>query len=501
MCSAIWFRALLAGLLCAQSGCDAGGNEGQASAIADSANDRAADCQPEDCRHLSGPCSRGKCDGAKRACVVVAANDGDLCLPDSPCGESRCDRGACVPTSPPDCSHLDDTCQVGECSHDEGCVAAAIAVPGIDCQLAPTTNLEQRIVKLSVDATCGSPSPLVVQSVGAAGKAAYFELDLTGQQQAKEVAVQVFGEREVKALLARGECNDLAPISSGEAVAWLGESPGVEFRERLAPASYRVVVAGADGSPGEVTLRAALLENLTPSTQDGHPCDNPRPIELSGGRTVLFDVFKRSDERDLACNNGVGTTSGACYSLDLTSLEHDAWLQLATPRGAFAVYSAPLECSQPLVAGITGSSLLPPSRYLLSLEEFGESFVSTLVNVQDPNDCDKNVSCSSAIELDPAQDLHFIAGDTACAGRAALETPVGAALFYRLDLRSAEGVTRLSWDAVGSRVLLLAGPEDADCTTYADVCVPCDLEPKVHLLAINNDPPQPFEGLLSLQPL
>jgi hypothetical protein len=63
------------------------------------------------------------CDEAKKACSVVAGNDGALCDDGDPCTQTAvCSGGACVQQTQTDCSFLDGTCAVGVCDPQAGCV-------------------------------------------------------------------------------------------------------------------------------------------------------------------------------------------------------------------------------------------------------------------------------------------------------------------------------------------------------------------------------------------
>jgi hypothetical protein len=75
----------------------------------------------------SNSCSVGSCDVITDECVQVPGNDGAGCIDDDACTLTGiCSSGVCTPGQLVDCSFLDDTCSVGVCDPQLGCVVAPL---------------------------------------------------------------------------------------------------------------------------------------------------------------------------------------------------------------------------------------------------------------------------------------------------------------------------------------------------------------------------------------
>ena len=73
-------------------------------------------CDGQVCSSLDGPCSLGVCDSGSGQCALEPLNEGLTCDDDNACSTGDlCLAGACSGLFP-DCSHLDDPCNVGACN-------------------------------------------------------------------------------------------------------------------------------------------------------------------------------------------------------------------------------------------------------------------------------------------------------------------------------------------------------------------------------------------------
>lgn len=99
--------------------------------------DGAGNCDPsasEDCSTLDTECGIGLCDGETGSCVAENLPDGLGCEDGDPCtvGDT-CSAGVCVGGPAPDCSGLDDACNVGVCEAQSGACVAAPLGAGTAC--------------------------------------------------------------------------------------------------------------------------------------------------------------------------------------------------------------------------------------------------------------------------------------------------------------------------------------------------------------------------------
>jgi hypothetical protein len=73
-------------------------------------------CGGQACAELNGPCSLGVCDTVSGQCELVPINEGGTCDDGNACTTGdTCVNASCSGIEP-DCSHLDDACNVGSCN-------------------------------------------------------------------------------------------------------------------------------------------------------------------------------------------------------------------------------------------------------------------------------------------------------------------------------------------------------------------------------------------------
>ena len=85
------------------------------------------------CDGLAGQCNTGICNAETGECDLLPVDDGTTCDDESPCTSSdRCSDGACVGAER-DCSGLDDECNAGECDPSTGSCEAVPVSDGTSC--------------------------------------------------------------------------------------------------------------------------------------------------------------------------------------------------------------------------------------------------------------------------------------------------------------------------------------------------------------------------------
>jgi hypothetical protein len=90
---------------------------------------QARSCQDDtDCAFLDEVCAAGVCNLDSYSCEVMPINESMDCDDGDPCTlGTTCTAGECTGGSPPDCTSLDDACNMGTCNPADGsCVATAI---------------------------------------------------------------------------------------------------------------------------------------------------------------------------------------------------------------------------------------------------------------------------------------------------------------------------------------------------------------------------------------
>ena len=95
-------------------------NDGNACTVGDHCEAGVCVGAPMDCHALDSTCVVGTCNPANGQCRPIPANTGGACDDGVPCThDDFCWNGACVGFEP-DCSALDDACNVGVCDPDSG---------------------------------------------------------------------------------------------------------------------------------------------------------------------------------------------------------------------------------------------------------------------------------------------------------------------------------------------------------------------------------------------
>ncbi|MBW2461653.1 MAG: hypothetical protein JRH11_08400, partial [Deltaproteobacteria bacterium] len=124
-------------------------------------------CMGVDCSAMDDMCNDGVCDPATGGCLQeplvdgTACDDADLCT-----GTSVCAAGTCEGSDPPDCTAMDDQCNVGMCDTMSGDCMAAPVMDGTMCDDADScTNMD----------ACGGGACAGVDACGGALYAENFE--------------------------------------------------------------------------------------------------------------------------------------------------------------------------------------------------------------------------------------------------------------------------------------------------------------------------------------
>lgn len=466
-------------------------------------------CDDDACRALDSECARGVCSSASGLCVLEPLRDGQTCAPDNPCGEAHCRAGECIPSSPPDCSALDDACHVGECSVADGCVAVLVERAGLDCEHAAPVRLDGPPV--TIDPACGLPGDALADCGAPAGNAAHFDLDLTAFARAVPVRLLFGAEFELSSVIRRGECRDPASVACGRNGDWVSARGSVELREMLEPGHYTIVAAGVEaGARGPIQLAAsfdAAPECATSveraSCADAEPLDGMAPVQVRVGSAACVE-----SGTDLECD-GYTDEATLYFSLDLAEraapalvdVELDGYLAVLTRADSRA-------CGEVVECGGYFRTLLEPDAYVLGLVPWSDQDFALRVGVQDASACDAlpNTSCDNAVVLDPSSTTHRLRGLGAC-GVQRVDDDCGNTdrdpqLFYRLDLRGYSTPVRVEVEGASddSYLSIVEANAGGGCGAMAGCFAPFVLAPGLYYLVVHGGSGSEFDFRVELSP-
>ncbi len=468
-------------------------------------------CEEADCAHLDSPCVKGSCDESFGVCRTEPVEDGTRCESHPECGPTWCQRGECIPKTPPDCTELDDACHVGRCHPSHGCVALAADVAGRSCETAISLDVRDVPASAEIDKICGEPS----WALPVDGRVAYFELDLSFLEEPTDASVVVESEAPIRALIARGACEDLSPISA--ATDWWaydfghvlqasgGEGGRLIFGEELQPERYWLLV-GTLGGKDSLNIR---VDATIQRTEMGPPltaatlCDGAAIIDANSGSVSWLGV----DEHVVAAIDGCVGDVGSCYLIDVSRREQPSVLTVelwdASSARLLATPNYRGDCSELLGQGEYFSAIVDPGLHPLLVEPYPTPRPFSLrLTVESVSSSAQNDSCETAVVIDPSIREHRLTGNTlygTTAGPSAPSAHSDWKLFYSLDLSDAPGLTRLS--AQGDAHLTVApAPDGGTCDGLAEGCLwDCDLEAQKYVLMVaTDDAPHPFDVTLTL---
>ncbi len=122
---------------------DGGSQDGGQDGGPDDAGQDGGLCASVDCTSLDDACNVGVCDPATGTCMAMPVVDGTTCDDGDMCSTaSECTSGACVMTTPVDCSGSTDACHTATCDPATGACSVVAATDGTGCDdgIACTTG-------------------------------------------------------------------------------------------------------------------------------------------------------------------------------------------------------------------------------------------------------------------------------------------------------------------------------------------------------------------------
>lgn len=414
-------------------------------------------CNARRCASSAGPCQVARCDEHTGACHVLAALEGEPCLPGNLCGAAHCRSGRCEAEATTPCAELADECSEASCDPVRGCVVLPRAQPGSRCEQAQPL-VDQGTSTTSVSTVCGLPARGVPGCwERQAGAASYFALDLRAATAPLPVTLAIDAGFELEAALALGPCDDLSLVQCAEPYRLNGQ--GRRLQVTLPPDRYLLVVQSTDPEAGGTVRVAASVGTPTCAgapSNDG--CAGALQLDPSlGPQSVIGYLGCASAQLSSYCASAAAPD--VFYQLDLSGRVADTMLDVELEADVASLFALAdpgvgAGCTELLVCGQGFSRKLPPGRYGIGvsrgLYDSPEQF--TLGIALTEPDCEQatNTSWQTAIDLDPSLEQQRIQGNTACSSNQlanACNDDRGAPeLYYRLDLRgqSAPRHVRLS---------------------------------------------------------